>query len=73
MTGWSWQDAAGRPMAEILRLLDATSRETNPNPMEMALGQNRIVHLPSNCILIRRDGFEIPVEDSVAPIHDREG
>ena len=34
---------------------------------------DRTVHLPSNCILIRRDGFEIPIEDSVAPIHDREG
>ena len=37
------------------------------------MGQNRTVHLPSNCILVRRDGFEIPIEDSVAPIHDREG
>ena len=73
MTGWSRQEAAGRPMAEVFRILDATSRETTPNPMEMAVGQNRTVHLPSNCILIRRDGFEIPIEDSVAPIHDREG
>ena len=73
MTGWSWQEAAGRPMAEVFRILDATSRETIPNPMEMAVGQDRTVHLPSNCILIRRDGFEIPIEDSVAPIHDREG
>jgi diguanylate cyclase (GGDEF)-like protein len=31
------------------------------------------VHLPPNSILIRRDGFEIPIEDSVAPIHDHEG
>ena len=73
MTGWSRQEAAGRPMAEVFRILDATSRETIPNPMEMAVGQDRTVHLPSNCILIRRDGFEIPIEDSVAPIHDREG
>jgi diguanylate cyclase (GGDEF)-like protein len=39
----------------------------------MAIGQNQIVHLPLNCILVRRDEFEIPIEDSVAPIHDREG
>jgi diguanylate cyclase (GGDEF)-like protein len=31
------------------------------------------MHLPSNCILIQRDGGEIPIEDSIAPIHDREG
>jgi diguanylate cyclase (GGDEF)-like protein/PAS domain S-box-containing protein len=73
MTGWSWQEAAGRPMAEVLRILDATSREAIPNPMEVAVGQNRCVHLPSNRILNRRDGFEIPIEDSVSPIHDREG
>jgi diguanylate cyclase (GGDEF)-like protein/PAS domain S-box-containing protein len=73
MTGWSRQDSAGRPMAEVCRILDAMTRKTTPNPMEMAVGQDRIVHLPSNCILIRRDGFETPIEDSVAPIHDREG
>ncbi len=60
-------------MAEVFRILDATSRETIPNPMEMAVGKNRTVHLPLNCVLIRRDGFEIPIEDSVSPIHNREG
>jgi diguanylate cyclase (GGDEF)-like protein/PAS domain S-box-containing protein len=73
MTGWSRQEAAGRPMAEVFRILDAKSRQTIPNPIEMAVGQNRTMHLPSNCILIHRDGFEIPIEDSVSPIHDREG
>jgi diguanylate cyclase (GGDEF)-like protein/PAS domain S-box-containing protein len=73
MIGWSWEEAAGRPMTEVFRILDATSREPTPNPMEIALGQDRTVHLPSNSILVRRDGFEIPIEDSVAPIHDREG
>ncbi len=73
MTGWSPQEAIGRPMAEVFRILDATSLETIANPMELAVGLNRTVHLPPNCILVRRDGFEIPIEDSVAPIHDREG
>jgi diguanylate cyclase (GGDEF)-like protein/PAS domain S-box-containing protein len=73
MTGWARQEAADRPMAEVFRILDATSREIIPNPMEMAVGRNRTMHLPTNCILIRRDGSEIPIEDSVAPIHDREG
>src|SRR5580704_13150480 len=73
MTGWSRDEAAGKPMAEVFRVLDTTSRKTTPNPVEMAVGQNRTVHLPSNCILVRRDGSEIPIEDSIAPIHDREG
>ena len=73
MTGWSWSEAAGKPLTEVFRILDATSHEPTPNPMELALGKDRTVHLPSNCILIRRDGFEIPIEDSVAPIHNRGG
>ena len=73
MMGWSLKETATRPITEILRIIDATSREAVPSPMAMAIEQNRTVHLPSNCILIRRDGFEIPIEDSVAPIHDREG
>src|ERR1700688_2053666 len=73
MTGWSREEAAGRPVAEVFRIVEATSRKTTTNVMEMAITQNRIMHLPSNCILIQRDGFEIPIEDSAAPIHDREG
>jgi diguanylate cyclase (GGDEF)-like protein/PAS domain S-box-containing protein len=73
MTGWACAEAMGRPLAEVFRILDATTRKTNPNPTEIALDENRTVHLQSNCILIRRDDFEIPIEDSVAPIHDRAG
>lgn len=73
MTGSSREEAVGRPMAEVLRILDAASRETVPNPMELAVGKNRTVHLPLNCVLVRRDGFEIPIEDCVSPIHNREG
>ena len=73
MTGWSREEAAGRPMPEVFRVQNATSRKTILNPMKMAVAQNHTVHLPSNSILIQRDGSEIPIEDSVAPIHDRTG
>jgi PAS domain S-box-containing protein len=73
LTGWSWQEAAGRPMAEVFRILDTTNREVIPNPMDRAVRRNETGHLPANSILVRRDGFEIPIEDSVAPIHDGEG
>jgi diguanylate cyclase (GGDEF)-like protein/PAS domain S-box-containing protein len=73
MAGWSWQEAAGRPMSEIFRILDGTSRETIQDPMQRAIAGDRPITLPSGSILVRRDGFEIPIEDSVAPIHDRDG
>jgi diguanylate cyclase (GGDEF)-like protein/PAS domain S-box-containing protein len=73
LTGWSRQEAAGQHMTDVFRILDTADHETIPDPMELAVGQDRTMHLPPNCILVRRDGFEIPIEDSVAPIHDREG
>ncbi len=73
MTGWTWQEAAGRPMAEIFRILNHTNREIIPNPMDLAVRVDRTMHLPENSILVRRDGFEIPIEDFVSPIHDRDG
>ncbi|MEO8229670.1 MAG: ATP-binding protein [Chloroflexota bacterium] len=72
LTGWSLQEANGRPLAEVIRILDATSRAAIPDPMTMAVERDRVVHLPSNSILVRRDGFETPIEESVAPIHDRD-
>ena len=73
LTGWSGVEAHGKPMGDVLQIIDATSRETIPNPMELKFGENQSMHLPPNCVLIRRDRTEIPIEDSVAPIHDREG
>src|ERR1700733_27854 len=73
MTGWSSHEAVGRAMDEVSKIVGSRSHETIPNPMERAVEQDRTVHLPLNCLLIRRDGFEIPIEDSVSPIHDREG
>jgi diguanylate cyclase (GGDEF)-like protein/PAS domain S-box-containing protein len=69
MTGWSLAEAEGKSITEVVQILDATTRK----PMTAAADDGLAVHLPSNGILIRRDGFETPIEDSLAPIHDTEG
>jgi PAS domain S-box-containing protein len=73
LTGWPPHAAEGRPVTEVLRLLDATSRAPIPDPVDMAVAQNRTIHLPPNCIRIRQNGGEVAIEGCVAPIHDREG
>jgi diguanylate cyclase (GGDEF)-like protein/PAS domain S-box-containing protein len=73
MTGWHREEAIGKPLAEVFRIIDGSTRKTARDPMEMAVEQNRTVGLTVNCVLIRRDGFESAVEDSAAPIHDRAG
>jgi diguanylate cyclase (GGDEF)-like protein/PAS domain S-box-containing protein len=73
MTGWRREEATGKPLAEVFRIIDGSTRKTARDPMEMAVEQNRTVGLTVNCVLIRRDGFESAIEDSAAPIHDRTG
>jgi diguanylate cyclase (GGDEF)-like protein/PAS domain S-box-containing protein len=73
MTGWPREEAIGKPLAEVFRIIDGSTRKTAQDPMEMAVEQNRTVGLTVNCVLIRRDGFESAIEDSAAPIHDRAG
>jgi diguanylate cyclase (GGDEF)-like protein/PAS domain S-box-containing protein len=73
LTGWSQEEAAGRPATEVMRILDDDSLEAIPNPMDLAMVENSTMNLPPNCHLIRRDGEATPIEDSVSPIHDRSG
>jgi diguanylate cyclase (GGDEF)-like protein/PAS domain S-box-containing protein len=73
MTGWTGAEALGRPMAEVARILNAASGEAIPNPMELALAQDCTLSLPSNSHLVQRNGAATPIEDSVSPIHDRQG
>ncbi len=73
MTGWSRQEASGRPLQEVLRIVDGDSREPALNPLAMAILYNKSVGLSPNCILIRRDGHESAIEDTAAPIHDARG
>ena len=73
MTGWSCQEATGRPLTEVFQIIDGATREPVRNPMAQAVRENKTVGLNANCILIRRDGSESAIEDSAAPIHDRRG
>ncbi|MHB8454636.1 MAG: putative bifunctional diguanylate cyclase/phosphodiesterase [Acidiferrobacterales bacterium] len=73
MTGWSLPEAVGQPLADVFRVMDAYTHLTVANPVDKAVAQNRVGALPPNSLLIRRDKHELFIEDSVAPIHDREG
>ncbi|MEJ0006960.1 MAG: diguanylate cyclase [Steroidobacteraceae bacterium] len=73
ITGWRGAEAAARPIEEVLRILNATTRLPVRNPMAVAMEKNMASHLPSDCVLVRRDGSEAGIEDSAAPVHDRNG
>jgi diguanylate cyclase (GGDEF)-like protein/PAS domain S-box-containing protein len=73
LTRWSRRAAMGQPMIEVFRVTDAASHEivAGPPGVRPALAQSE--HSPSTRMLVRGDGSVIPIEDCVAPIHDREG
>ncbi|MGB9129269.1 MAG: EAL domain-containing protein [Thiobacillus sp.] len=73
MTGWSREEALGRPIAKIFNILDGATRLPAANPMLRAIAEDTTVGLVTDCVLIRRDGFESAIEDSAAPIHNRDG
>jgi diguanylate cyclase (GGDEF)-like protein/PAS domain S-box-containing protein len=73
MIGWPLKAAVGRHLTEAFRIVDATTRKVILDPMAKAVSEDKSGKLPSNCVLIDRDGHEIFIEDSVGPIHDREG
>lgn len=73
MTGWSCEEALGRPLSEVFKIIDSKTRQVGADPARHAIAEDRIVGLAADCMLIRRDGFESLIEDSAAPIHDRIG
>lgn len=73
MTGWSREEARDRPIAEVMKIVTGTTRQSGQNPIELVLENDEKMALAADTVLIRRDGIEIAIEDSAAPIHDTSG
>ena len=73
MTGWSLAEAAGRPLDEIVFLVDSATREQLKNPAMQAIIEDQSVSVETARVLIRKDGVELAVEDTASPIHDGSG
>ncbi|MGC9194962.1 MAG: PAS domain S-box protein [Syntrophobacteraceae bacterium] len=73
LTGWSPEEAAGRPLCEVFRIVNEKSRKPAENIVERVLNDGRVVNLANHTALLARDGRETPIEDSAAPIRDSSG
>ncbi len=73
MTGWSVHEALGLPMADVMKIIDAPACGSAEPLTDAANDWDAVGDLAANRILVRRDGIETAIEDSVAPIRDREG
>jgi PAS domain S-box-containing protein len=73
MMGWTLSEAVGQRLDDVFRIVDRETREAAANPLEFAIEQEQMVGLTADCLLIRRDGSELAIEDSAAPIRDHDG
>ena len=73
LTGWKQEEALGKPLTEILNLINEETREKAEDPVKNVTRKGHIVDLPENMILISKDGTELPVADTCAPIRDEKG
>ncbi|MBS9404817.1 EAL domain-containing protein [Halomonas sp. TRM85114] len=73
LTGWSSTEAIGKPLAQVFPLINCQTHETATSPARRAMQDNRTVGLAMDRVLIRQDGSQLEIEDSAAPIHDRNG
>ena len=72
LTGWGEDEAVGKSLMEVFRIVDERSRRPCANPAEQVLASGQIVGLAKHTLLIARDGREYSIADSGAPIFDRE-
>ena len=71
LTGWDVRGARGKPINEIMTIINEHTRASVDHPVMRCLQDGRVTTLAANSVLIDQDGVEIPIQDSAAPIRDR--
>jgi len=73
LTGWTAKDALGRKLSEIFVIMDGRTRKKREDPVAKVIETRKILKLPNHTSLVAKDGRELVISDSVAPILDDAG
>ncbi|MBK7596885.1 MAG: PAS domain-containing protein [Gemmatimonadetes bacterium] len=73
LTGWRSTQALGEPIDIVLNLISDVNRQPMQSPVVRCLREGRSIDMPEGVLLLRRDGTEVAIGDSAAPILDRNG
>jgi len=73
LTGWPLGEAVQKPVSEVFRIVNEQTRQTVEDPVARVLKDGMVVGLANHTVLLRKDGADIPIDDSGAPIKDKDG
>lgn len=71
LTGCDLRSARGKPIQEIMTMVNEHTRVNVDNPVLRCLQEGRVMTLEQNTVLLNQEGVEVPIQDSAAPIRDR--
>ena len=73
LTGWTQGAALGRSLDDVFRIVNEATRQPVTNPALRALREGIVVGLANHTVLMRKDGHELTIDDSAAPIRNEDG
>ncbi len=73
LTGWRTTEALGQPLDTVLILVSEATRQPIESVPARCIREGRAVDLVDGVLLLRRDGTELAIGDSAAPLRDRNG
>jgi PAS domain S-box-containing protein len=73
LTGWSASEAQLRPLHEVLAVIDERTRKPVDDPVARVRREGAATRLGEETLLVRRDGAELPIDDTGAPIRNEDG
>jgi len=73
LTGWKLEQAMGKPLVIIFNIINEKTRKKVEDPVTKVIREGKVVGLANHTVLISKDGTEIPIDDSGAPVRDEKG
>jgi len=73
LTGWKQAEAEGKPLETVFNIINEQSRRRVESPAAIAMRDGIVIGLANHTVLISRDGSEMAIDDSAAPIRDGDG
>ncbi|CAN7488751.1 EAL domain-containing protein [Acidovorax sp. LjRoot194] len=73
LTGWPLAEAIGRPLRDVFRVVNASTRQAQLDPVQLVMEGGEVVELSNHTTLISHSGAEYQIADSAAPIRNAQG